>query len=77
MLQYKAERKGKWLIKVDRFFPSSKICSVCGHVHKELQLSDRIYICPECGNVMDRDHQAACNILKEGIRIWEDAIAMQ
>ena len=77
MLQYKAERKGKWLIKVDRFFPSSKICSVCGHVHKELQLSDRIYICPECGNVMDRDHQAACNILREGIRIWEDAIAMQ
>ena len=53
MLAYKVERKGKLLLKVDWWFPSSKTCSVCGHVHQELKLSDRTYVCPECGNVMD------------------------
>ena len=69
MLQYKADRKGKKLIKIDRWFPSSKTCCACGHVHKELTLSDRTYICPVCGNVMDRDKQAAINIRNESIRM--------
>lgn len=75
MLQYKAEKKGKYLIKVDRFFPSSKTCSKCGYVHKELELSDREYVCPVCGNVMDRDHQAACNTLNEGLRLLREMTA--
>ena len=69
MLQYKADRKGKKLIKIDRWFQSSKTCCACGHVHKELTLSDRTYICPVCGNVMDRDKQAAINIKNEAIRM--------
>lgn len=72
MLSYKQERKGHFLIKTDRFFPSSKTCSVCGHVHKELKLSDRTYVCPVCGQVMDRDHQAAVNIDREGMRIFNE-----
>ena len=75
ILQYKQERKGHYLVKVGRFFPSSKTCSVCGHIHKELKLSDRTYICPECGNVMDRDIQAAVNIDREGLRILKNKIA--
>ena len=71
MLAYKSERKGKTLIKVDRWFPSSKTCCKCGHVHKELKLSDRQYVCPVCGNVMDRDHQAAINIRDEAIAIYQ------
>ncbi len=64
------EERGKYLIKVDRYFASSKICSVCGHKKKELALSERIYLC-ECGNRMDRDVNAAVNILKEGKRIYK------
>ena len=68
MLEYKLEERGKQLIKTDRFFPSSKKCSVCGRVKKELALSERKYCC-ECGTVMDRDVNAAINIREEGIRI--------
>lgn len=70
MLGYKLEERGKYLIKVDRCFASSKICSVCGHKKKELALSERTYLC-ECGNGMDRDVNAAVNILKEGKRIYK------
>ncbi len=68
MLEYKLESQGKKLIKVDRFFPSSKRCSCCGEVKKELALSERIYICG-CGMRMDRDVNAAVNIREEGRRI--------
>ena len=68
MLAYKLERQGKKLVKVDRFYPSSKRCSCCGMVKKELGLGERIYIC-ECGNRMDRDVNAAVNIREEGRRI--------
>lgn len=70
MLEYKAARKGGLVLYVDKWFPSSKKCSHCGHIYKELQLSDRLYICPVCGHVMDRDEQAAQNIDKEGLRIF-------
>lgn len=68
MLEYKLERKGKTFVKVDKFYPSSKKCSCCGKIKAELKLSDRVYICP-CGNVMDRDINAAVNIRDEGRRI--------
>ena len=70
MLGYKLEERGKYLIKVDRYFASSKICSVCGHKKKELALSERTYLC-ECGNRIDRDVNAAVNILEEGKRIYK------
>ena len=61
-LDYKCKFKGIELVKADRFFPSSKTCSNCGHVKKDLKLSDRTYICPECGTVIDRDLNAAINL---------------
>ena len=68
MLEYKLRRQGKRLVKVGRFFPSSKKCCKCGAVKKELKLSERIYICP-CGNRMDRDLNAAINIREEARRM--------
>ena len=67
-LAYKLEKRGKRLIKVDRFYPSSKRCSCCGQVKKELGLGDRIYTCA-CGMRMDRDINAAINIREEGRRL--------
>ena len=71
MLEYKLEERGKYLIKVDRYFASSKICSVCGKKKAELSLSERIYYC-ECGNRMDRDVNAAVNLMNEGKRIFAE-----
>ena len=56
--------------KIDRFYPSSKTCE-CGYVNRELKLSDREWVCPECGKVNDRDLNAAENILRRGIsELW-------
>ena len=60
-IEYKAAWNNIPVIVADRFFPSSKLCSCCGAVKKDLKLSDRIYKC-ECGNVIDRDYQAALNL---------------
>ena len=68
ILTYKLEEQGKKLVKVDRFFPSSKRCCICGKVKKELRLSERIYRC-DCGSVMDRDKNAAINIREEARRM--------
>ncbi len=75
MLEYKCQRYGKTLIKVDRFYPSSKTCRHRGYINKGLRLSDRIYICPECGSFIDRDWQAGMNILNEGLRIFRQPVA--
>ena len=72
MLAYKLRRKGSCLVKVDRWFPSSKTCSCCGHILDSLGLSDRTYTCPACGSTMDRDVNAAVNICEEGKRIFPD-----
>ena len=68
MLEYKLKEKGKRLVYVDRFYPSSKTCSICGRVKETLSLSERIFIC-DCGNRMDRDINAAINLREEAIRI--------
>ena len=68
MLEYMAKWYGKTLVKIDRFYPSSKACHHCGHVKEELALSDRYYTCPNCGELIDRDLNAAKNILDEGLR---------
>ncbi len=69
MLEYKAKWYGKYLVFVDRFYPSSKMCNNCGYVNKMLKLNDRQWICPDCSNIIERDYNAALNILDEGKRI--------
>lgn len=64
-LEYKCKDKGIQLIVADRFYPSSKLCSCCGNIKKDLKLSDRIYKC-DCGNIIDRDFQAALNLKAYG-----------
>ena len=63
ILEYKCEELGIELIKAGRFYPSSKTCSHCGCINKGLKLSDRIFICPDCGFVIDRDYNAAINLM--------------
>lgn len=58
------------VVKVDRFFPSSKLCSHCGSKNDHLTLSERVFCCAECGLQLDRDHNAAINILKEAVRLY-------
>ena len=61
-IQYKAEMYGIKVIEAERFYASSKTCSCCGHIKKDLKLSDRTYICPVCGAKLDRDLNAAINL---------------
>ena len=61
-IKYKAEMYGIKVVEVDRFYASSKTCSHCGHIKKDLKLSDRTYICPVCGARLDRDLNAAINL---------------
>lgn len=65
----KASVNGKQVVFVDRFYPSSKTCHKCGYVKKDLTLSDREWVCPICGEHLERDINAAINILIEGLRI--------
>lgn len=69
MLEYKANWYGRKLVFVDRFYPSSKTCNHCGYINKNLKLSDRQWICPDCGKIIERDYNAALNIRDEGIRL--------
>ena len=69
MLEYKAQWYGRKIVFVDRFYPSSKTCNECGYVNKTLKLSDRVWICPDCGKIIERDYNAALNIRDEGIRM--------
>ena len=61
-LEYKCKWNNIELRIVDRFYASSKICSCCGAIKKDLKLSDRTYICPECGYIIDRDYNASINL---------------
>jgi len=70
-LEWKAFKENKHFVKIDRWFPSSKLCSNCGQVKQDLKLSDRQYIC-ECGNNIDRDINAAINIKNAGINILKE-----
>jgi len=68
-LQNKALQNDKKIILIGRYYPSSKTCSQCGYIHKDLKLSERKWQCPNCGINHDRDKNAALNILYEGRRI--------
>jgi len=73
MLEYKLKRKGGYLVKVSKWYPSSQLCSVCGKKHPEMKIvkhnRKQEYLICDCGNRMQRDLNAAKNILNEGLRI--------
>lgn len=68
-LQYKCEWNGIQFVKIDRWYPSSKKCSCCGNIYKDLKLKDRVYNCKVCGLSLDRDYNASINIREEGRRL--------
>ncbi|HWQ42359.1 MAG TPA: RNA-guided endonuclease TnpB family protein [Desulfosporosinus sp.] len=68
-LKYKLENEGKLLVRVDKWFPSSKTCHYCGEINKGLELSDREWTCEFCGCTIDRDYNASKNIRDEGLRL--------
>jgi putative transposase len=67
-LKWQAHKRGKYLVEINRWYPSSKTCFCCGGHKADLTLTDRVYVCPDCGFEIDRDLNAAINILQEGIR---------
>lgn len=69
LLNYKVEWSDKEIIRIDRFFPSSKSCNCCVYINQNLRLDIREWICPSCKSILDRDINASKNILKEGIKI--------
>lgn len=69
ILTYKCSWYGRDLIEIDRYYPSSKLCNKCNHKNINLTLNDRSWTCPNCGEIHDRDYNAAINIKKEGLRI--------
>lgn len=71
-LQYKAEENGVKIIMANKWFASSKLCNICGYKNKKLKLSDRKWICPECGTKHDRDINAAKNLKNYGIKIIQE-----
>ena len=74
ILEYKLAERGKHLIKVDKWYPSSQLCSSCGFCRKP-KLNERTYTCPSCGLVIDRDYNAALNIKSEGLRLYHENAA--
>ena len=69
MLEYKANWNDKVVVKIDRFFPSSKNCNVCNYINQDLTLKDREWTCPNCNTTHDRDFNASINIKKQGLKI--------
>jgi putative transposase len=67
-LGYKLAGQGKLLVKISKWFPSSKTCSICGAKKEELSLAERVYVC-SCGNALDRDINAAINIKNEAMHM--------
>ena len=75
-LDYKIAENQGCLVKIDRFYPSSKTCSNCGNVKETLSLAERTYHCEECGYIIDRDLNASINILNIGLKQIEATAAM-
>jgi putative transposase len=75
-LEYKAKFYSRRLIKVNPFYPSSKLCSVCGYKNETLTLSDRKWVCPHCGTEHDRDYNATLNLLKEGLKLLKGSLTL-
>ena len=75
MLDYKAKWYNRRIVFVNRYYPSSKKCHNCGYINKVLTLNDREWLCPNCGELISRDYNAALNILDEGLRILGSSTA--
>jgi putative transposase len=73
-LNYKLEEAGKYFLKVGKWFPSSKTCSCCGFINKELTLKVRTWTCGNCNVKHDRDYNAAINIRNEGIKLLQETV---
>lgn len=69
MISYKAKELNRTYIKISTFYPSSKLCHCCGYKNTTLKLCDRKWLCPNCHTYLDRDNNAALNILQEGLKI--------
>ena len=69
MISYKANEQYRQYVKIGTFYPSSKLCHCCGFKYKGLKLEERFWTCPQCGTYLDRDENAAINILNEGLKI--------
>ena len=69
MIDYKSLEQHRQYVKIGTFYPSSKLCNCCGFKYKGLKLEERFWTCPECGTYLDRDENAAINILQEGLKI--------
>jgi putative transposase len=67
-LQYKLERQGKYYVVIDKWYPSTKTCNACGTHNPDIRLGDSTWVCPGCGRLIQRDHNAARNIRDEGFR---------
>ena len=72
VLENKLRDKGSILIKVGKYYPSTKKCHCCGFCNSDIKLEDRKWVCPNCGVMHDRDENAAINIREEGKRIFAD-----
>lgn len=70
-LAYKLEEYGKKIIRVNRYFASTKTCSCCGNVLENISIEERVFHCPLCNSTMDRDHNAAINLRLEGMKLLE------
>ena len=68
-LAYKADWYGREILKVNRFYPSSKRCNKCGYIKQDLRLSDRTWTCEGCNTVIDRDDNASFNLFLEGFKL--------
>ena len=68
-MKYKCRWNNIEFVTADRYYPSSKLCSCCGYIKKDLKLSERIYICPQCHNTIDRDYQASVNLMRYGLAV--------
>jgi putative transposase len=69
-LGYKANWYGRTLVKIDQWFPSTKTCHACKHLLADLDLVVREWVCPNCGTIHQRDHNAAKNVLAEGLSVF-------
>lgn len=74
MLEYKMKERRKVFRRIDKWFPSTKKCSVCGYINRNIELSDRSWLCPNCGTFHDRDINAAINIRNEGIKMITNSL---
>ena len=74
VIDYKCMFYNKPCIKTGQFFASPKTCNHCGQKNEKLTLSDRVWVCPHCKKVVERDYNAARNILEEGIRLYREQL---